>query len=158
MSKNLNDVLAMLPHLRQKDLSTVRAAIDHLLDKRVENDPTLPLFGAIKSILGIHTSFHQFQAARAYAAWKRAAPAYVQFLDATWPEASKVAKVAITTVLIDMLADDLAGMKVPVTLNSIVTNLERIPQLFDREFPGYRKMGMAHLVLAAMEKEKKDAV
>lgn len=155
MSKNLNDVLAMLPHLRQRDLSTVRAAIDHLLDKRVENDPTLPLFGAIKSILGIHTTFRAFQGSRAaYTAWKHRAPACVSFIDQTWPDASKVAKGALTAVLVDMLIDDLKGGQVPVTLGSVAIHLDRIPQLFERAFPDYIKMGMAHVVLEAMEKEK----
>ncbi len=153
MSKNLNEVLRFLPHLSQQDLATARGAIEHLLAKKVEDDPTLPLFSTVISLLGVRISFHAFRSTQAYKSWKRTAPAYLQFVDQTWPEASKVAKGAITAVLLDMLIDDLAGMGVTPTMSSVATGLERIPQLVDRAFPGYRKSGMTHLILEAMEKE-----
>ena len=154
MSKNLNDALAILPHLGPKDLATVRGAIDHLLAKRVEDDPTAPLFGMVANLLGVNLGFHSFRNnSQAYKTWKRTAPAYLQFLDQTWPDASKVAKGAITTVILDMILDDMKGQQVPVNLGSVAVWLERAPQLLDQAFPEYRKSGMANVILKAMEKE-----
>ncbi len=154
MSKNLNEALRLLPHLTQKDLATVRSAIDHLMARKTEDDPTTALFTAVVAVLGIQASFHYFKQTRGYVAWRRTAPAYLAFVDQNWPDASKVAKGAITAIMMDFLVDDLKGQQIPVTLATMAAGLERIPQLFDAAWPGYRRAGAAHLILNAISKGK----
>lgn len=153
MNKNLSELLGALPTLSHEELATVRGAIDHLLSKRSEgDDPTIPLFNSILKVLSKQMAFSTFTGTSAYRAWKANAPVCVSFIETTWPEASKVAKGALMVILIDMLIDDLQGRGVPVTIGTITNNLDRIPQLFDLAYPDYIKMGMAHVVLKALER------
>ncbi len=152
---NLTEVLAALPKLSQRDLATVRAAIDHLLVQQVDDiDLTSPLYDAMAKALGLHLSFRDFHNTTSYKTWKRTAPVVIAFIEKSWPEATKVAKAALMSFLIETLLDDLKSRNVPLTLGQVVMNLERMPMLVDTEFPDYIKSGMAHLILRAMTKEE----
>lgn len=149
-----NDMLRELPKLSQEELATVRAAIDHLLgssDHLLDN--TSALYGAMITLLGIKLAYRDFNATKPYREWRKSAPAVVYFIDQTFPASGKISKMAITKYLLTALIDDLKARKVPVTLGVVVSNISRLPQIFDACFPNYRESGMAHLVLKALERK-----
>lgn len=150
---SLIKLLAALPHLKQTELATLRAAIDHLLVHRVDDlDTTSPLYAAMAKLLGVGLSYRDFHNVVSFKTWRKSAPAVVSFIEATFPTATKVAKIAMMTFLLEALIDDLKSRGVPITLGTVTINLDRLPQLFDSAFPDYRQAGMSHLVIEAMKK------
>ena len=51
---------------------------------------------------------------------------------------------------VGLLINDLKQLSVPVTLGTVCSNLARVPQVFDQQFPDYRQSGMAHIILKQM--------
>ncbi len=150
----LNEVLAALPHLSQTELATIKAAIDHLLTQQVDEvDLTSPLYDAMAKALGLQLSFRDFHNIVSYKTWKRTAPVVVRFIETTYPQATKVAKLAMMSFLIEALLEDLKSRGVPLSLGQVTLNLERLPMLYDQSFPDYRKSGMTNIVLEAMTKK-----
>lgn len=150
----LGTVLGILPQLSQTELATVRAALDHLLVSKVDDlDTTSPLYAAMATLLGVKLSFRDFHNVQAYSTWKKVAPGIVTFISETWPDLTKVAKLAMMSFLLEALIDDLKGRGVPVSLGTVTFNLSRLPEIYDLIFPGYRQAGLSHLVLGAMKKE-----
>lgn len=152
----VDKVLALLPGLTQQELATVRAATDHLLVHQLDElDTTSPLYATLAELLGLGLSFRDFHNVQSYSTWRKVAPKVVSFIEATWPSATKVAKLAMMSFMVEALMDDLKGRGVPLTLATVTMNLARVPMIFDQEFPNYRESGKAHLVLEAMTKRHK---
>lgn len=151
----VNKVLGMLPSLNQQELATIRAAIDHLLIRQVDElDTTSPLYSTMAQLLGVGLSYRDFHNVQAYSTWRKVAPKVVAFIEETFPQATKVAKTAMMSFMLEALMEDLKGRGVPLTLSTVTVNLSRLPQIFDSEFPGYRENGLAHLVLESMRGHK----
>lgn len=151
---NLGELLGVLPKLSQQELAAVRAAIDHLLVSQIDElDTTAPLYSAMTALLGVRLSYRDYHNNVNYKTWKRSAPAVVTFIEDTWPEASKVAKLALMTFMLEALIADLKGRGVPISIGTVTLHLARVPQVFEQEFPDYIRSGLAHVVLTAMKKE-----
>lgn len=158
----LKTALGALSGLTQAELATVRAACEHLLNREdTRDDPTKPLYDSVlRAMGGSHHGTYRlrwglFKGTTTYSTWKKNAPGVVSFIDQTYPQASKVAKMGILQVLLDALLEDLKQRGVPITIGVVVSNLSRLPEIFDTCYPDYRKCGMAGLVLKAMEKKGK---
>ncbi len=144
----MKQILAKLPTLTQKELATVRAACDHLLDKKQE---TPALYTAMLDVLGqAGPSYAGFQRTASWKLWQKHLHDVEFFITKLWPDMTKVQEVAIDNFLISQLVDDLKYLKVAVTVGSISSNLGRVPEVFERSFPGYRQNGLAGLVLQSM--------
>jgi hypothetical protein len=63
---------------------------------------------------------------------------------------TKVQEASLNNFLLQLLVDDLNYLKVVATIGSISSNLGRVPEVFDRNFPGYREAGLAKVVLHVM--------
>ncbi len=153
----VNKVLATLPHLSQEELATVRAAIEHLLVHQVDElDTTSPLYTTLASLLNIGLSYRDFHNVQSYSTWRKVAPKVVSFITDTFPQATKVAKIAMMTFMLEALIEDLKGRGVPLTLATVTINLSRLPAIFDECYPGYREAGKVHLILEAMTKNREN--
>ncbi len=150
----LSEIIGALPKLDQHELVLLRAALNQLI--RVDGeapDETSPLYDCMASLLGVGLSFRDFHNVNAYRSWRKAAPAVVLFIEQSFPEATKVAKMAVMRFLLEALRDDLLERGVPITIGTMSSNLDRLPEVFDASFPMYREAGMAHLVLKQMERK-----
>lgn len=144
----MKTILAKLPRLSQKELSTVKAACDSLLDKP-KDSPVLYL--TMLDFLGQNgPSYVSFQKTVSWRPWQQNQQIVSSFVSSLWPGLSKVQEVALTHFLLSLLADDLKYLEVPVSIGSLSVNLGRLPELFDRSFPGYRENGLAGIVLSSM--------
>lgn len=149
----VNEMLKLLNKLSQPELATIKAATEHLLTKQVDElDTTSVLYSTMATLLGVGLSYRDFHNVTAFSTWRKSAPSVVSFIEATFPGATKVAKCAMMTFLLEALIDDLRGRGVPISLGTVTVNIQRLPALFDECFPSYRETGLAHLVLSAMEK------
>lgn len=150
-------IIGQLPQLPRDDLKKINAAIGHLLKGEARNnhtDGTVALFSALTTTLGTNLPYASFTATSSHVHWAKSAPDVVQFIDTTFPTATRIEKRAIMMFLIEALIDDLKTRKVPISIGSVVTNIGFLPQIFDSAFPEYRKNGLALLVLKAMVKGK----
>jgi hypothetical protein len=151
----LNAIIAALPSLSQPELLSIRAACDHLIATPDTNsDDTTPLYDAMAKLLGVGLSYRDFHNVVSYRAWRKAAPSVVAFIDENWPDATRIVKLALMTLMLEALRDDLRERGIPVSLGTMTTNLSTLPECFDRCFPGYRETGMAHMVLDAITKKE----
>lgn len=150
----LSEMIGGLPTLNQQELSVLRAACDQLIKAPTDAlDETSPLFDELASLLGIRLSFRDFHNVPAYTAWKRHAPTVIGFLGDTHPDVSRVMKGALMHFLLVALRDDLMERGVPITIGIMTKNLDRLPEIYDVSFPGYRERGMQHVVEKAMRKQ-----
>lgn len=144
----MKNILAQLPRLTQQELATVRAACDHLLDKPQEV-PNLYL--AMLRILGQKgPSYASFQRTASWKQWQKNLQEVTAFTEKLWPDMTKVQEASLNNFLLQLLVDDLNYLKVVATIGSISSNLGRVPEVFDRNFPGYREAGLAKVVLHVM--------
>ncbi len=144
----MKSILAQLPKLTQQELAAVRAACDHLLDRKQE---VPPLYLAMLDVLGQKgPSYTSFQRTASWKQWLKNLQEVESFLKKLWPETTKTQEASLNCFLLQQLVDDLKYLKVAVTIGSISSNLGRIPEVFDRSFPGYRQGGLAGLVLKTM--------
>src|SRR6185369_10144236 len=73
----LNVLLAALPQLSFADITTIRAACDHLLSAQQYDpvDQTHPLYDEMTRLLNVGLTFRDFHNLAAYKTWKQKAPA-----------------------------------------------------------------------------------
>lgn len=60
---------------------------------------------------------------------------------------TRIEQEALLTTVIDLLSQDIARLKIPLTGTVILNNLHRIPGVVDKHFPGYAKAGLLKLIL-----------
>jgi len=146
----MKNILVRLPKLTQQELATVRAACDHLLDRKQEV-PAPALYLAMLDVLGQKVpSYSNFCRTASFRLWKKNLPDVERFISGLWPSMTKVEEASISCFLLQLLVDDLKELKVGIGIGTVSSNLGRVPELFDRSFPDYRASGMAGKVLAAM--------
>ena len=151
----VNDLIRELPKLSQQELAVVRAAVDHLLDGSSNTeDPTRSLYDVVSGAIGRgHLSFQEFHKMAIYKVWRRDAPAVVCFIDKTFPQSHKVTKTAIMSFLVRALIDDMKMLKIPITIGTVTRQIDQLPQVLDRCFPGYVESNMTHVIVRAMERK-----
>lgn len=129
----------------------MRAAIDGLITVAAPStEGAALLYECLTEVSGTRITFDSFSKSTAYKGWVRHSSNALAFIDETFPAAKKAAKKALTKHLLSLLASDLHSKNVPVSLGTLITNLERLAQVFDTAYPGYRSSGLAHLILKAM--------
>jgi hypothetical protein len=144
----MKSILSQLPSLTQQELATIRAACDHLLDRKQE---TPALYTAMLDILGqTGPSYASFQGTASWKSWAKNSQEVESFITGLWPDMTKTQEASINCFLLQLLVDDLKYLKVAVTIGTISSNLGRVPEVFDRNFPDYRVNGMAGMILEAM--------
>ncbi len=146
--QEMKQILAQLPKLSQQELATIKAACDHLLDRKQE----VPLlYLSMLDLLGQKgPSYASFQRTVSWKPWQKNLLEVSAFIEKLWPDLTRVQEASINCFLLQLLAGDLKYLKVAVTIGSISSNLGRVPEVFDRSFPGYRENGLAGLVLKTM--------
>lgn len=141
-------IIAELPNLTPKQLEVVQAVLVRLGRKQEEETP--PLYTALVMSLGSNIPYSRFQYTEAYKLWKFNLPLAMQFVSETWPDIQEVEKLGLLRYLLELLLEDLKRRGIPVLTSTMVRELQNLPMLFDRCFPGYRASGLSHLIVKAM--------
>jgi hypothetical protein len=146
----LSVIIKQLPGLNQQELKTLKAAIDELTHRCTdENEP--PLYDVLRRVIGTTVPYSAFQATDAYKHWRRHNQSISTFMGLYFPDASKVQRLALMTFIVRALVNDLKGRSVSITVGSVVKNLGRFGQMFEKEFPDYLSSGMAPLILKSLK-------
>ena len=151
----LRQVLSLLPVLNQSELATVKTAAEQLLvsSGAGSDEPDL-LYDALISALNVKLPYSRLSSSMRKA-WDKNAPIVVQFMEVTWPvtKEQKIMRLAMMKFLINLVIDELKAQRVPISLGTVITNLHRIEEIFDRHFPSYRESGLSGLIIKAMERK-----
>lgn len=164
MTASVDGIVAQLPNMTPSDLLKVRQLTDMLLGKGNETKPANPfeqiLFDAVRTELanvGIRQAigYGSFTETKHYKSWRKNLGTVSEFIEEAFKgyTNTEVQRIAICRILIKTMIRDFKMNGIPVSLGSIANNIHRIPQTFDRAFPGYLSSGLAYLVPRAMLKE-----
>lgn len=156
-----DQILAALPSLKPQALKAIRAACDVLLgqapmggSRQAAQAPEAWAYEALLAALGLsHMPFSRFAAMPAGRQFTSALPGLLAFLQRAF-SAEALGKRARANALLrftyDLLISDLKRQNIPVTLNTLTSNLHRAPTVFSNAFPGYLESGLGQEILKAM--------
>lgn len=151
----LRQVLSLLPVLSQSELATVKTAAEQLLvsSGAGSDEPDL-LYDALTAALNVKLPYSHLPR-QMRKAWDKNTPIVVQFMEVNWKvtKTHKIMRMAMMKFLINLVIDELKAQRVPVSLGTVITNLHRIEEVFDRHFPSYRESGLSGLIVKAMERK-----
>ena len=151
-----HEILAALPRLEPDQLCNIQTVLSTVLGTKVASgiEPDDWLYDAMRRVVGSTVAYSVFMKTNAAAQWRRKSPSVLSFMETTFPGINRVLQNAVAQFLFEMLRDDLHSRQTPVTLGSMSINSDRIPAVFDLQFPGYRENGLASLILKRMHKGK----
>lgn len=152
-----SEIIAALPKLSRSDLITIELAAKHLIAGGSTDAPddSRIIYDAITSGLGVMMNFEVFKTTVVYKHWAGRSKIVIDFIEKAFPGVSKTSRTAIVAFLIGALIEDMRDRKVPTTLNTVVLNLSRVPQVFEDAFPGYWGSALTGLILKRMLKREK---
>ena len=148
-------ILGALPSLKPADLQAIRAACEALLGQKAgkvapkPNSPQAWLYEALQAVLGTNLNTVSLTGGKQL---DKNMPMAVDFFTKSFAPAMKnrTKAVAVMKYVLNLLVVDLKYKKVPILPGTIATNLPRLPEVFDRCFPGYIHSSLTGLILNLM--------
>lgn len=162
MTVSKSEILQALPKLTKKELQDVKAAVDFFLrgtPARQADEFEEALSSALKATLAAHQvwipkNWLSQQTGTYGKAWHshltaiRALLAALQGTPAIpLPAPSQN---AVLRHLWALLAADLLERKVPITAGTMVVNMGRIQEVFERAYPGYLRSGLGPRIVSRL--------
>jgi hypothetical protein len=156
----IQDIIEALPELSKVDLKTVRDTASFLLGgdsgKEGVHQSDDTLFNAMANQLsknGLRTEFNYntFKKSKSHVGWATTRKELADFVSRCFGNISKTEEVSLYNLLFDLLITDLKKRGAPLTVSVLAINANRLPEVFERSFPGYISSGLAHVVLKTME-------
>lgn len=143
---SLSKIISELSRLKPHERDVVRQACVKLNGQVGVSDPPAHLLMAIAKTIGDPMSMAKFKRA-ATGDWRSNAQAFLSFVDLVTPGGQLAHKTAVTHLCLEMLVADMNKQNMPVNLVTLCVNLPRIAQVFDEQFPDYRKAGLTWMIL-----------
>jgi hypothetical protein len=144
-----DQILAALPELSKADLHALQTVINGLIGPSSDlTGPRAYLIDALKVYKLNPVSNPQ------KSAFNKHAPAAIDFMTEHFgtPMENKATAIALWRYVLLLLVDDLKGMGyVIISAKSVCLNLHRIPEVFNKSFPGYGKGQAAMLILSSLK-------
>ena len=149
MKPDASKIIASLPTLSRADLSAVRGAADSLLGPQATplEQPATPLYAAITRALSLKLGWGAFTHTSSYKQYKRGSEAITSFMAESFPALDQRLQTALHGLMIDCLVDDLRQRRIPLSMGTVCSNLERTPQVFRDAFPGYLESGHGQFII-----------
>ena len=151
---NKDTILAALPLLSPNDLLALQTVIDELLGQRAaqgpvaQNNPQAWFYEAMAGLLNSPQSYASFRVTTAGKQFIKNAPVMVDFVLLNFEQAKghKLKAMALMRHCLELLANDLRHKKVPVTRGTLTSNMARISEVFENNYPGYINGGLVGLI------------
>lgn len=157
---NLVEVIKTLPTLSIEELQQLQTRANFLLEhNQIEQSPScdfeLDFFKAFQHALddayGIRTpGIAQLKRLGLYKKYKEAINELVPFFQSI--EGTKVERHASYLFFTKLVIEHLTDNKVLVSVKTVIQNLNKIPELFDKAFPGYIKAGILPWMINTLTK------
>lgn len=155
-----DQILAALPTLTRPDLEAVCSVAQSLLGGRLANSAVAasplaaPLFEALCGAVNATAALSNMAGTTTGKTFEKHLPGTTKFLDhhfKGWSD-NKLVQLAFLGMLAELLRDDLKERGVTPTLGILVTNLGRLPEVFDNAYPLYLEAGLGNLILNHFKK------
>lgn len=162
MEITVDAIASHLTTLKQSELQKIRQLTDLLMGGGVSTtQPDDPferiILEAIKSELsreGVRSaiSYSSIMESKYAKAWRKGVGVTSEFVEKTFKDHIKTDnhRLGLCRVLARITIDELKKREIPISIGTIASNLQRVPQSFDNAFPGYIKSGLAYLVAESM--------
>src|SRR5215475_13156253 len=137
MMKN-DEFLKMLPTLTKEQWKQAKAwEARYRAEKLADDDNAKLILELINKELGLSVPYSAIKAP-----WIVNASKAAYFIDTTFPKIKKLVRIALFKMCLGFIVDDLKARNIPVSFGTLWEHLVRVPQLFDQQFPDYRKSGL----------------
>lgn len=155
-----DEIIAALPSLTRPDLEQIHALASSLLGGHLGNvagpAPTLagPLIEALGGAINAAMPLSNLTGTTTGKTFQKHLPAVGKFLDAHFNgwSTNKLTQTAFLHMLMGLLRDDLKERGVTPSLGIMVSNLGRLPEIFDNAYPQYLEAGLGDMVLRHFKK------
>lgn len=146
MTTRLDQVLALLPELTDKERLSVSSALSFLAKPQDKADPVSTLiFSTLTEVVEAHQSMTGLSTYYR-GLFDKHLPAFKALL-VRFKQGGGRGAAQVMRLLWRMLADDLKRRQIPVSLGSMILNMGRVAEAFESAFPGYLDSGLADLVM-----------
>lgn len=159
---NKDAVLATLPTLTRPELEQVHAIATTLLGGRTGNvaPAASPLAGAllaaVSEAVNATVTPSNLQGTASGRHFEKHLPSAIKFLNGHfegWQD-NKLVQTAFLSMLMELLRDDLKERGVTPSIGIMISNLTRLPEVFENAYPGYLEAGMGLVVLNHFKRQQ----
>lgn len=165
-----DQVVESIPHFTVPELEQLQGMMSLFLSNGQTTDPSdderFVLHAMSKRMeaegLRFNIPYHVIRKSNLYSTWKTAIKDLTKFI-ITFQHRSKVRLSkneyqSLLSLLFKLLIDDMRQIGIPITLKTLIRNMGRISEVFDKSFPGYLQSGMAYLVLTNIKRRNINSV
>ena len=145
-----DEILVALPKLPKADLEAIHALAGHLLGPTSGlGEQGQAIFDALAASLGLTASYASITASKPARLFIQRLPAFVLFMGKNFPgwDDTKVGQQAFLRMLFGLIITDLNNRGVTASLGMVVSNMGRLPEIVETNFPDYLKSGMGYVIL-----------
>lgn len=148
-------IFGALPKLSRDDLVAVHLMAGHLLGAATApidegaGTANQAIFNALVAALGLPLAYSSFNLTSSAKLFEKKLPSLIEFLNVNFKgwDAKKVTQLAFLRMLFGLLVDDLKEREVTPSMGILISNMGRIPEVFDNAFPFYRESGLGKVIL-----------
>tara|TARA_R100001143_G_scaffold63452_1_gene70570 strand:+ start:44 stop:583 length:540 start_codon:yes stop_codon:yes gene_type:complete len=159
------DITAALPNLSGDELAQVGALVSALRSMRTDVTPDLTktmelvdmICKAVAKKTGGHTPMYVFRESNHFTPFKKRVENLESFFE-KFGLTSKVERIALYTLLVNILIEDLVLKEIPVSVNTVANCIEQTPRLFAKQFPGYIENNYQSAVIRTLAQEGNPSV
>lgn len=146
-----NEIIAALPTLKPDELKAIHAVIFSLLGEPAGVPTTplaVPVFDAVSAVLGRNMRHANMPPALAQQ-FNKNLTELLKFFGNYFPNwnSNKTRRTAFLFFMLNLLKADIMARGLTPTYKIMIQSLGQMAPAFDREFPGYRRSGLGHLIL-----------
>lgn len=159
----VQEIIAVLPTMPKKDLVKIQDMIKLLVGNEegdATNEENVVFQAMVEELrsVGVRqaTTYESFRQTAAFKPWKKGIKEVDLFLNTKFGKYSfkKTDKHALCRLLFRTMLEEMRERGIPISLGSVAANVIRIPEMFERAFPGYLESGLAHLIPLAMKRKR----
>lgn len=158
MSSDLHEITHRLPHLSAFELDQLHErikALKHMGGNGNSNEAT-KVAGDLDIVLDVivrvmrrnghdYSNAKMLQRSRNYNAFTQKVPALMEYLKAA--TGNRLEQCGILEISVRLLCHEIKHWEVPITDQLVMVNIDRIPAVINKHFPGYAKHGMLKMLV-----------
>ncbi len=171
MTTSIDNIASQITTLKEADLIKLKQLTEMLLGGteqataiQYSSDDERILFQAIQSELEAagfrsRVQYSGITSGKYSKCWKKSVNTVTEFLDDAFSDYSKseAQRLGLCRIFVQALIKEFKQRGIPVSAGTIVSNLHRVQQVFDRAFPSYLESGLAYLIPQAMLRPRNHA-
>ncbi len=154
---NFDRVIESIPSFTSKELEQLQSTTSYLLSNNghtpnisKSESEVINAFSKRLEAEGIRFGFNH-QMLKKIGGWKSGVNEVVKFVNffesTSQITLKKIERQVLLRLLFKLLIEDMKRIGMAITPKTTINNMSRIPDIFDRSFPGYLSSGLAYFVI-----------